>query len=157
MLRVIVQFKPELSVGSRRVELYFVVADNGRCLLGHATSKALGILHIGLTNSLGTECNNVNSNIASDLRAKYPRMFSGIGKLADYKLKLHVHQSVKPVAQKPRRILFAMRNKVTAKVNDVIEKELTERVQGPTPLNQPSGCCRNIIRGYKIVSRHALL
>ena len=50
----------------------------------------------------------------------------------DYKLKLHVDSEVIPIAQKPRRVPFALREKVTAEVEDLIAKDIVERVDGPT-------------------------
>ncbi len=126
----------DLNLSNEKVESHFVVTDNGRCLLGHATSTALGILRIGTKTTLGTECNSVH-DIAAELKATYPKVFSGIGKLTDYKLKLHINESIMPVAQKPRRVPFALRDKVTAKVNDLIEKDIVERVEGPTSWVSP--------------------
>ena len=64
-------------------------------------------------------------------------MFVGVGKLKDYKLKLHVDSEVTPVAQKPRPVPFALREKVTAKVEDLIAKDIVERVNGPTSWVSP--------------------
>ena len=55
-------------------------------------------------------------------------MFVGVGKLKDHKLKLHVDSEVTPVGQKPRPVSFALREKVTAKVEDLIAKDIVERV-----------------------------
>ena len=68
---------------------------------------------------------------------QYPKVFSGIGKLKEYRLKLHVDPEVTPVAQKPRRVPFALRGKVTAKVEDLIAKDIVERVDGPTSWVSP--------------------
>ena len=44
---------------------------------------------------------------------------------------------VTPVAQKPRRVPLALREKVTAKVEDLIAKDIVERVDGPTSWVSP--------------------
>ena len=44
-----------------------------------------------------------------------------------------------PIAQKPRRVPFALREKVTAKVEDLIAKDIVERVDGPTSWISPVG------------------
>ena len=78
-------------------------------------SKALGLLRIGLGVSSGSvQSNVVGEDLASALQAKYPKVFVGVGKLKDYKLKLNVDSEVTPIAQKPRRGLFALQEKVTA-------------------------------------------
>ena len=57
-------------------------------------------------------------------------MFTGIGKLAGYKLKLQIDEKINPVAQK-LRTPFALRDKVTAEVEKLIEKDIVERVPPP--------------------------
>ena len=115
-----------------------VVTKSGRCLLGHETSKALGLLRISSSaSSEFVEFNVVGKNFAPVLQAKYPTVFVGVGKLKDYKLKLHVDSEVTLVAQKPRCVPFALRKKVTAKVEDLIAKDIVERVNGPTSWVSP--------------------
>ncbi|XP_022808896.1 uncharacterized protein LOC111345868 [Stylophora pistillata] len=64
--------------------------ESGRCLLGHETSQALGLLrNSSSVSSEFVECNVVGENLALVLQAKYPTVFVGVGKLKDYKLKLH--------------------------------------------------------------------
>ena len=59
-------------------------------------------------------------------------MFQGIGKFKDYQLKLHVDPSVPPVVQKMTRVPFSVKDKVTAKINELLEKDIIEKVKGPT-------------------------
>ena len=134
-LNVVGQIQVELSVGTKKINSQFVVTTSGRCLLGHITSRDLGLLRIGLGAS--SECNVVSKDLGSALQTKYPKVFSGIGKLKEYRLKLHVDPEVTPVAQKPRRVPFALREKVTAKVEDLIAKDIVERVDGPTSWVSP--------------------
>ena len=115
-----------------------MVTTSGRCLLGHITSRDPGLLRIGLSASIEpAECNVIGKDLASALQTKYPKVFSGIGKLKEYRLKVHVDPEVTPVAQKPRRVPFALREKVTAKVEDLIANDIVERVDGPTSWVSP--------------------
>ena len=77
-LPVIGKFEVEISSGDKKVQSTFVVTDKGRCLLGHATSKQLGVLKVGP--SVNLECSNVAStpDIKSQLQDKYPKVFSEI-------------------------------------------------------------------------------
>ena len=137
-LEVIGQVQVEISAGDKKIGSHLVVTKSGRCLLGHETSKALGLLRIG--SSVGSEfveCNVVGENLAPILQAKYPTVFVGVGKLKGYKLKLHVDPDVTTVAQKPGRVPFALREKVTSKVEDLIAKDIVERVNGPTSWVSP--------------------
>ena len=64
--------------------------------------------------------NTVDNTFVEQLQARYPSVFQGIGKLKDYQLKLHIDTSVTPVVQKIRRVSFSLKDKVTAKVNELI-------------------------------------
>ena len=64
-------------------------------------------------------------------------MFTGVGKLKDFELKLHVDPNVPPVAQKLRRVPFALRDKVKAKIDEVLDGDIIERVEGPTTWASP--------------------
>ena len=137
-LNVVGQIQVELSVGTKKINSQFVVTTSGRCFLGHITSTDIGLLRIGLSAGTETaECNVIGKDLASALQTKYPKVLSGIGKLKEYRLKLHVDPEVTPVAQKPRRIPFALREKVTAKVEELIAKDIVERVDGPTSWVSP--------------------
>ena len=76
--------------------------------------------------------NTVDDTFVGELKPKYPSVFQGIGKLKDYQLKLHVDPSVTPVVQKVQRVPFSVKDKVTAKVKELLEKDMIEKVQGPT-------------------------
>ena len=64
--------------------------------------------------------------LASDLKMKYPKVFQGVGKLNDFKLHLHVDPNVPPVAQKLRRVPFALREKVSAKIDELLREDIIE-------------------------------
>lgn len=56
----------------------------------------------------------------------------GVGKLKDFELKLHVNPDVPPVAQMLRRVPFALREKMKAKIYELLESNIIERVEGLT-------------------------
>ena len=60
------------------------------------------------------------------------------GKLSDYQLKLHIDPEVKPVAQKPRRIPYPLKEKVTKKINELLDLDIIEKVSGPTTWVSPA-------------------
>ena len=64
------------------------------------------------------------------MREQFPEVFSGIGKLADFQLKLHINHDVKPVAQPVRRLPFGLRDKVDEKLDELLEKDIIEEVSG---------------------------
>ena len=64
-----------------------MVIKSGRYLLGHATSKALSLLRIGLGAGTEFECSVVGEDLATGLQAKRESVFDGVSKLKDCKLK----------------------------------------------------------------------
>ena len=66
------------------------------------------------------------------LKAKLRGVFSGVGRLENYQLKLHIDPQVTPAVQKMRRIPFSRKDKVTAKVNELLENDIIDRVERPT-------------------------
>ena len=64
--------------------------------------------------------------------------FSGVGKLKNFQLKLHVNKDVKPVAQPVRRLLFGLRDKVDRKLDESLKEDIIEEVpSGPTEWVSP--------------------
>ena len=89
-LKVVGSFDTEIAYNESSVYTEFVVVDHDSVpLLGKESAVDLGILSL-----------NINSvNDKSDWKAKYPSVFSGVGKLKDFQLKLHVDENIIPVAQ----------------------------------------------------------
>ena len=62
------------------------------CFVCRETAEILNLLHIG-----PFQANNVDSGgLESCIREKYKVLFTGVGLLKEYKLKLHIDESVKP-------------------------------------------------------------
>ena len=85
-------------------------------------------------------CDNVYStheDVKTEVLQKFPEVFTGISTVKDYKAKIHVDPAVTPVAQKPQRVPFALRDKVRAHIDDLLQKDIIERVDGPSPWVSP--------------------
>ena len=68
---------------------------------------------------------------------EYSGLFEGIGKLKDKEIKLHIDESVSPVAQPHRRIPFHMRDKVEKELQRLEQLDVIETVDGPTEWVSP--------------------
>ena len=122
----------------RQVLTHLVVVKRGWCLVGYSTATELGILHVGpVPNPIAESCNTVGCPFVESLKAKFPGVFSGVGRLKNYQLNLHIDPQVIPVVQKMRRIPFTLEDKVTAKVNELLANDIIERVEGPTTWISP--------------------
>ena len=127
---------------SLNVEFY-ITRDKAATLLGRDTSELLGVLRVGVPinscelkyDATGNTAKQANRKAA--LKAKFPKMFEGLGKLKDYQLKLHIDKNVQPVAQQVRRIPFSRRAKVNEKLEELLKLDVIEKVEGPTTWVNP--------------------
>ncbi|CAB4026689.1 Hypothetical predicted protein, partial [Paramuricea clavata] len=113
---------------------FFVVSNNGRLggsLLSYNTAKHLGL--IAITNAVDTAKNTtVSCNFAIP-----EELFNGVGKLTDHKVKLHIDESIPPVAQTHRQIPFHLRKQVEKKLEEMEKDDIIEKTEGPTPWVSP--------------------
>ena len=77
------------------VDAEFLVVESGTSLLGYATATELGILQIA--NAVSVEKN---------VFQRYPSLFTGLRKMKNVEVKLHIDGNVSPVHQTHRRIPF---------------------------------------------------
>lgn len=119
------EFYCNVKVGNKETNASFVVVNGkGRGLLGYETAVCLEILKIGPQ----LQINHV------EMRKE---LFTGIGKLKNFQLKLPIDPSVPPVAQALRRIPFKIRDQVEEQINRLLREDIIERVEGPTPWVSP--------------------
>ncbi len=123
--------------GVQCTDEFIVIKGTGRTLLGKITAQKLNVLRVGPPSiphvySVTTEGNS------ADFREEFADVFNGVGKLKDYKLKLHIDRTVTPVAQPVRRIPFSLRDKVDKKLDELQEMDIIEPVtDGPTDWVSP--------------------
>ena len=114
-----------------------VIEEAQICVLGRHTAVKLGLLHIGPIEHVNTVQPQDTTAFTADIEDKYKDCFQGLGKLKDFQLKLHVDDSIQPVAQPVRRIPFSVRKQVEMKLKQLEEDDVIERVNGPTPWVSP--------------------
>ncbi|KAL9964676.1 hypothetical protein ACROYT_G028351 [Oculina patagonica] len=125
------------------METTLVTQGEGRCLLGSPAAKRLHVLKVGP--ELGGMANVYSvGNDIDGIAHRFPKVFSGVGELSGYQLKvysnfkLHIDPEVKPVAQKPRRIPYPLKEKVTKKKDELLNLDIIEKVSGPTTWVSPA-------------------
>ena len=114
-------------------ETAYVCPGNGGNLLSGKLATQLGLMHMANTVTMGKD-----NNFTNKVKAKFPRLFSGIGKLKNYSVKLHINRSIKPVANTHRRIPFHLRDPVGKQLGLLFELDIIEPVEGPTPWVSPA-------------------
>ena len=133
-MHVVGHFKTTVSFDDVTVAdaVFYVIPGSHKTLLGKQTSEQVGLLRVGP---------DVSSVVVGrDPTDKYPMLFSGLGKLKDFHLELHIDPDVQPVAQKARRIPVALQQAVERKLEQLLQQEIIEKVSGPTPWVSPIVC-----------------
>ena len=126
---VIGTFSCEVSTRRNTTIVEFsVINGKGYPLLGRDTATGLGVLKIGIDIAA---VNTSSQTVDQALQEKYPEVFSGLGKLKDRAVQLHIDPSVKPVAQPIRRTFFSLRSKVEGKIQELINLDIIETATGP--------------------------
>ena len=64
---------------------------------------------------------------------EYPALFTGVGKLKGFKLKLRINEDFTPVAQSVRRLPFELPDKVGEKLDQLLDMANIEKVSEATP------------------------
>ncbi len=76
------------------------------------------------------EIHYVNNNSLQSVLDKYPAVFqNGLGKMEGFKAKIHVQPDAKPKFCRARSVPYAMREKVEAELNCLLEEGTLERVE----------------------------
>ena len=131
-LQVIGCFICDIEINKKLATAEFcVVQGAGNIpLLSRRTAEELGILKI--------EINAIDqSDMKSSIIGKYPDVFQGIGKLKNRQVTLYVDDRVTPIAQPLRRTPFNLREKVEAKIAELIDNDIIEPVENATPWVNP--------------------
>ena len=111
-----------------------MIPTKGESLVEKDTAMSLGVLKMGADIAL---VNTNPKNIGETLQKKYPDVFKGVRKLKNRLVQLHIDPDIKPVAQPIRRTTFSLRSKVEEKIKELVNLDITEPVDGPTPCVNP--------------------
>ena len=108
---------------------FVVTEEKGHPLLGRQTASDLGILKIETTDAI----NRIEGDeLKQSLKGKFPACFNGMGKLNDFQLEIHIDNTMKPVIQPVRRVPFHLREKLEAKLDELENNDIIEKVNEPS-------------------------
>ena len=114
---------------------FFVMPGSADTLLGRSSSEELSVLKVVVSVNA---CESRNTTVKkAALKTKYPKVFTGLGKLKNFQCKLHVDESVSPIAQAMLRIPFSRKQKVIDKLKELEALDVIEKVNGPTSWINP--------------------
>ena len=133
-INIIGIFDSTVEVGSEiTTATFYVTRGSNVSLMSYNTATDLNLLKINV-NSIS---NDEPLITVEGLAKMHPQLFRGIGKLKDFQVTLHIDESVTPVAQPHRRIPFHMRKKVEQEIASLLQQDIIEKVEGPTPWVSP--------------------
>ena len=118
--------------GKTSRETIYVTAGNGGSLLSWQTSLNLELISVATPLSSSDERPEINR-----LTNEYSDLFTGLGKLKGFQVKLHIDETVQPVAQPHRRTPFHVRKRLERELGRDEENCAIEKVEGPTPWVSP--------------------
>ena len=134
-LEILGTFHTNVLHAGKTVNAKFLAIPGNACpIIGWETSQELGLLS---SSNSDTVHSFQSSNTMLD---QYPELFNGVGKLKDFKVKLHIDESVTPVAQTTRRVPFHIRKDVEKQLEHDTELGIVEKTSGPTPWVSPIVC-----------------
>ena len=125
-LPVIGKFSGLIESKCSAVDTEFLVVESETSLLGYTTATELGILQIA--NAVSVEKN---------VFQRYPSLFTGLGKMKNVEVKLHIDGNVSPAHQTHRRIPFHQRKCLEACGESFLQQDIIEPAVGPTPWVSP--------------------
>lgn len=122
-------FTADVAHGSHVIRTRIYVTPGGHgMLLSSRTSESLQLVAFALS---------VHQWNVEELLAQFSSLFDGIGCLKDRMIKLHIDDSVQPVALRHRSVAFHLQPKVEAELVKLELADIIERVDGPTPWVSP--------------------
>ena len=118
--------------------LFFVIQDQGNAsVLSYKTASTLGLIKVDVAAGNVNIVRSQGPLTLEKLAAEHPELFQNVGKLKNHEIKLHIDQSVKPVAQPHRRIPFHLRKKVEDELQSLLDQDIIEPAKGATPWVSP--------------------
>ena len=121
-------FNAWFEIPGKKTRAQVTIVEND----GESTAMDLGILQINLPEF----ANFITSS--EDVKAKYPALFDGIGKLKDRQVDIYVDPNINPVAQTYNRQAFGRRQKIEENLKELLDNDIIEPVTGPTKCLNPN-------------------
>lgn len=108
---------------------FYIVDCNGPPVLGYRACKNLGLIKVvcAVTDTSEGKCNAHSADILSE----YSDIFKGIGEFQD-ECSFQIHPNVAPVVCPPRRVPFALRDRLKTELDNMEKDGIICKVTEPT-------------------------
>ena len=115
-------------------ETFYVAEGSSGSILSWITSQKLNL--IKAVSTVEQPPANLPPGVPDFLK-DFPSLLNGMGEYKGEPVRIHVDESVRPVAQPHRRIPFHVRKQVEDKLKELENEDIIERAEGPTPWVSP--------------------
>ena len=123
--------------------IWHIISRSCEPILDGNTAMQLGIITFNpqpeVFKPVLMRCTECNQELQDRLQ-KYPQNFTGLGKLANHQVKLHVNGAIKPVNVPPRSIPYHLQERADKPVQEMIEQDVIEKHQNDQPASRVSNC-----------------
>ena len=126
-LRGVIQVQVRNGEWSTYARFHVTEGRTGTLLSCH-TAEDLGLVFFA---------KQVHEAHAENILEDFPQLFKGLGCLKGHRVKLHIDESVQPVALRHRRVPFHLRPAVECELEQLEKLGVIEKVVGPTPWVSP--------------------
>ena len=115
-------------------ETFYIAEGSSRSILSWITSQKLNL--IKAVSAVEQPPADLPPGVPDFLK-DFPSLLNGMGEYKGEPVRIHVDESVRPVAQPHRRIPFHVRKQVEDKLAQLESEDIIERAEGPTPWASP--------------------
>ena len=126
--------KFETVVESKRkftLATIYVTQENGGCLMSYGTAQELGLITLHLdgvkTENAEKQKLEVKDVHVQNIVNNHKEVFTGLGKCKDKQIELVMDESIKPVLQPQRRILYHSRDKLEKELQKLVNEDIIEK------------------------------
>ena len=131
-----------VTFGSTSVPVnWHIVSGSCEPILAGSACEELGIIQFNESPAPFQPIRMIESDVPSeskqllqDTLKNYPENFTGLGKLRHYQVKLHIDESVKPVAVPPRSVPYHLQERFQKAIDEMVQQDVIEE----HPVNEPA-------------------
>jgi len=134
-----------VTFGERSIPVvWHIIKEDCEPIISGGHAKQLGIIRFASSPDPLMPVNMIKMEKKDGIQktlSDYAGCFQGIGKLRDHEVKLQVDESIKPVAEPPRRIPYHLRERVDEALKGMLENDVIEE----QPNNVPTTWLSNLV------------
>ena len=127
--------------------IWHIISGSSEAVLSGNAALQLGIIQLNKVDDTFQPILMIesNKNDLQDILARYPQNFTGLGKLKDYKAKLHVDSSIKPVNVPSYSFPYHLQHRAQLAIDEMIQNDVIEE----HPSNEPAPWVSNSVLSPK--------